>query len=264
MTYLAARGEIMLLEGKKALIFGVANNKSIAYGIAKRFREQGARLAFNYVGEAIKKRVEPISEELGGEFTFHCDVGDDAQIEAAAALVREKWGEVDVLVHSVAFANRENLIGRYIDVTREDFALALDISAYSLTALCRAFEQMLRRDASVITMTYHGSTQIYPGYNIMGVAKAALEASMRYLSWDLGQKGVRVNAISSGPIRTLAAAAVGRLKDIFGRIDDNAPLHRNVTTEDVGGAAVFLASDLSRAVTGEIHYVDCGFHRVGV
>ena len=174
----------MLLQGKKALILGLANNKSIAYGIANAFKEQGARLAFNYVGDAIKKRVEPLSEELGGEFTFQCDVTDDAQIQAAADLVKEKWGEVDILVHSVAFANREDLSGRFLDTSRAGFHLALDISAYSLTGVCRAFEPLLHDGSSVLTMTYHGSTKVIPGYNIMGVAKAALEASVRYLSYD--------------------------------------------------------------------------------
>ncbi|MDR2743817.1 MAG: enoyl-ACP reductase [Desulfovibrio sp.] len=254
----------MLLKGKKALVMGLANNKSIAWGIASCFKEQGARLAFNYVGEAIKKRVEPLSEEIGAEFIFPCDVSDDAQIEAAAGTVREKWGNIDVLVHSIAFANREDLTGPYMSVSREGFRLALEVSAYSLTAVCRAFAPLLREGASVITMTYHGSTKIIPGYNIMGVAKAALEASVRYLALDLGEKGVRVNAISAGPIKTLAASAVSGLKNIFARVEESAPLHRNVTAAEVGGLAVFLASDLATAVTGEIVYADCGFSRLGI
>lgn len=254
----------MLLQGKRALILGLANNKSIAYGIASAFKAQGARLAFNYVGDAIKKRVEPLSEELGGEFTFQCDVCDDQQIADAAALVKEQWGGVDILVHSVAFANREDLNGRFIDTSREGFALALNISAYSLTGICRAFEPLLAPGSSVMTMTYHGSTQVIPGYNVMGVAKAALECSTRYLAYDLGEKGVRVNAISSGPIKTLAASAVGGLKNIFTHIEETAPLRRNVTTQDVGGLATFLASDLSNAVTGEVIYVDNGFSHMGI
>jgi enoyl-[acyl-carrier protein] reductase I len=253
-----------MLEGKKALILGLANNKSIAYGIATCFKSHGARLAFNYVGDAIKKRVEPLSEELGGEFTFQCDVGDDAQIEEAAAIVKKQWGNVDVLIHSVAFANREDLTGRYLDTSREGFALALNISAYSLVGICRAFEPLLQPGASVVTMTYHGSTKIIPGYNVMGVAKAALEASVRYLAHDLGSKEVRVNAISAGPIKTLASSAVSGLKDIFTFVEEKAPLHRNVTTADVGGVALFLASDLARAVTGGVHYVDCGFSQMGI
>ena len=254
----------MLLEGKKALIFGVANQRSIAYGIASMLKQHGARLAFNYVGEAIKKRVEPISVELGGEFTFQCDVCEDGQIEAAASLVREKWGDLDILVHSVAFANREDLNGRFIDTSRKGFATALDISAYSLTALCRAFEPLINENGSIITMTYMGSGKIVPGYNVMGVAKAALEASVRYLAYDLGPKGIRINAISAGPIKTLAASAVSSLKDIFHYVEKNAPLRRNVTPVDVGSVAVFLASDLSRAVTGEIINVDSGFSQIGV
>lgn len=254
----------MLLAGKKALILGLANNKSIAYGIASAFKAQGARLAFNYVGEAIQKRVEPLSAELGGEFTFQCDVSDDAQIAAAAELVKEKWGGVDVLVHSVAFANREDLSGRFMDTSRAGFHLALDISAYSLTGICQAFEPLLAPGSSVITMTYNGSQRIVPGYNVMGVAKAALEASMRYLAHDLGEKGVRINAISAGPIKTLAASAVSGLKNIFTRIEESAPLRRNVTTDDVGGVATFLASDLAHAVTGEIIYVDSGYSHMGI
>lgn len=260
----AARRITMLLQGKKALILGLANNKSIAYGIASCFKEQGARLAFNYVGDAIKKRVEPLSEELGGEFTFQCDVSDDAQIAAAAELVKEKWGEVDILVHSIAFANREDLSGRFVDTTREGFHLALDISAYSLTGICRAFEPLLHEGSSVITMTYHGSTKVIPGYNVMGVAKAALEASVRYLSYELGEKGVRVNAISAGPIKTLAASAVSGLKNIFTRVEESSPLRRNVTTHDVGGLATFLASDLGRGVTGSVIYADSGFSQMGI
>ena len=254
----------MLLQGKKALIMGLANNRSIAYGIAAALKEQGARLAFNYVGEAIKKRVEPLSEELGGEFTFQCDVCDDDQIADAAALVKDNWGDLDILVHSVAFANREDLNGRFLDTSRDGFKLALEVSAFSLTALCRAFEPLLHDGSSVMTMTYHGSTQIIPGYNVMGVAKSALEASVRYLAYDLGPKGVRVNAISSGPIKTLAASAVSSLKDIFTLVENHAPLHRNVRTTDVGGAAAFLASDLAHAVTGQVLYVDSGFSKMGV
>ena len=254
----------MLLQGKKALIMGLANNRSIAYGIASCLKAQGARLAFNYVGEAIKKRVEPLSEELGGEFTFQCDVCDDAQIQAAADLVKEKWGDLDILVHSVAFANRQDLVGRFVDTSRDGFKLALEVSAYSLTGLCRAFEPLLHDGSSVITMTYHGSTKIIPGYNDMAVAKAALEASVRYLAYDLGPKGVRVNALSAGPIKTLAASAVSSLKDIFNHVEAHAPLRRNVSTTDVGGAAVFLASELSHAVTGEIIYVDSGFNQIGI
>ncbi len=254
----------MLLEGKKALILGVANNKSIAYGVAQAFKEQGARLAFSYVGDAIKKRVDPISEELGGEFTFGCDVCDDAQIKAAAELVSKQWGSVDILVHSIAFANREDLQGRYIDTSRDGFKLAMDVSVHSLTALCREFEPMMAEGSSVLTMTYYGSQRVIPGYNVMGVAKAALEASVRYLSLDLGEKKIRINAISAGPIKTLAASAVSSLKHIFAHIEERSPLHCNVTTKDVGGSAVFLASDLASAITGQVMYVDSGYNIIGI
>lgn len=253
----------MLLEGKRALILGLANNRSIAYGIASSMREHGARLAFNYVGDAIKKRVEPLSAELGGEFTFQCDVCDDSQIEAAVNLVREKWGSLDILVHSVAFANREDLVGRFIDTSRKGFQTAMEISAYSLTALCRAFEPLLTDGGSVITMTYLGSTKIIQGYNVMGVAKAALECSVRYLAYDLGNRGIRVNAISAGPIKTLAASVVSSFKESQACMAEHSLLHRNVTAMDVGGAAVFLASSLSSSITGEVLFVDSGFNKIG-
>ena len=254
----------MLLEGKKALVFGVANARSIAYGIASAFHRHGARLAFNYVGEAIQKRVEPISQEFGGEFTFQCDVGSDEQIAAAAELVREKWGGVDVLVHSVAFANRDELMGRFIDTSRAGFAQALDISAYSLVSMCKAFEPLLAPGASVITMTYYGSQKVITNYNVMGVAKAALEASTRYLAVDLGKKGVRVNAISAGPIKTLAASGISDFRKIFDHIERYAPLGRNVNTDDVGGTAAFLASELAGGITGEVLFVDSGYNILGI
>lgn len=253
----------MLLEGKKALIMGLANNRSIAFGIASSLKEHGARLAFNYVGDAIKKRVEPLSAELGGEFTFQCDVSSDEQIAEAARIVKEHWGTLDILVHSVAFANREDLTGRFIDTSRHGFQVAMDISAYSLTALCHAFEPIFSENASVITMTYLGSSKIIPGYNVMGVAKAALEACVRYLAYDLGPQGIRVNAISAGPIKTLAASAVSSFKDSYACMAEHSLLRRNVSAMDVGGAAVFLASDLAHCVTGEVLFVDSGFNRIG-
>ncbi len=254
----------MLLKGKKALILGVANNKSIAYGVASSFKEHGAELAFSYVGDAIKKRVLPISEELNGAFTFPCDVCNDDQIAEAVNTVKEQWGNIDILVHSIAFAQREDLQNRFIDTSRDGFKLAMDISVYSLPALCRAFEPLMNPNASILTMTYYGSQRVIPGYNVMGVAKAALEASVRYLAVDLGEKGIRVNAISAGPIKTLAASAVSSLKHIFAHIDERSPLHKNVTTNDVGGTATYLASDLSCAVTGQVLYVDSGYNIVGI
>ena len=253
----------MLLKDKKVVIFGLANTKSIAYGIAEAFRSHGARLAFSYVGDAIKKRVEPICEELEGDFIFPCDVSSTEQIEAAAQTVREHWGDIDVLVHSVAFANRDDLTNRFIETSREGFSLALDISAYSLVAMCKAFEPLLKPGSSVLTMTYYGSQKSIPHYNVMGVAKAALEACVRYLAVDLGEKNVRINAISAGPIRTLAASAVGDFKSRLSHFEEFVPLKRLVTIQDVGGTALYLASDLSAAVTGEVTYVDCGFNTKG-
>ena len=254
----------MLVQGKKALIFGVANDKSIAYAIAKELKDNGASIALSYAGEALKKRVEPIHEELGGDFMFQCDVSNDAAIAESAALVKEKWGNFDILVHSVAFANRDDLKGRYVDTSRDGFHLALDISAYSLVALCKAFDPLLNDNGSVMAMTYYGAEKVITNYNVMGVAKAALEASVRYLAVDLGEKGVRINGISAGPIKTLAASGISGFKNILNHIEEHAPLRRNVTIDDVGGSAVYLASDLSAAVTGEIHFVDCGYNVMGI
>ncbi len=253
----------MLLQGKKAAVFGIANSRSMAYGIAKAFHGQGADLAFSYMGDAIKKRLAPICEELGGDFMFPCDVTSDEQIAEAAKLFAEKWGRVDVLVHSVAFAPKQDLQGRFIDTSREGFLTAMNISVYSLIALARAFEPLLNPGASVLCMTYYGSQKVIPNYNVMGAAKAALESSVRYLANDLGPKGVRVNAISAGPVKTLSASAISEFNSILDHIERRAPLRRNITTDDVGGTAVFLASDLSSAVTGECVYTDSGFRSIG-
>ena len=250
----------MLLEGKKALIFGVANNKSIAYGIAKQLKDQGASLAFSYVNDAIKKRVEPICEELGGEFTFECDVASDESIANCAELVKEKWGEFDILIHSVAFADRADLKDDFINTSRDGFKLALDVSAYSLIGLCQKFEPMIKDNGSVITLTYLGAERVLPHYNVMGVAKAALECSVRYLAPNLGERGIRVNAISAGPIKTLAASGIGDFRKILKHVEETAPMKRNVTTEDVGKAALYLASDLASGMTGEVMYVDSGYN----
>ena len=254
----------MLLKDKKALIFGVANNKSIAYGIANQFKAHGARLAFSYAGEALKKRVEPISEELDGEYLFPCDVSSDAELTAGVEMVKTQWGQVDVLIHSIAFANRDDLKGRYVDTSREGFRLAMDISAYSLVALCQHYEPLMAPNCSVICLTYLGAERVIPNYNVMGVAKAALEASTRYLAADLGEKGIRVNAISAGPIKTLAASGISGLKFILGTIEERAPLRRNVTIDDVGRSALYLASDLASGVTGEVLHVDSGFSTMGI
>mgnify|MGYP005849080775 CR=1 FL=1 len=253
-----------LLDGKKALIFGVANNKSIAYAIAKRFKEEGAELGFTYAGEALKKRVEPISEELGGVFCVPCDVTNDEEIGMTFDTVAKKFGKFDILVHSVAYATAEDLKGRYIDTSRSGFKLALDISAYSLVALCRSAEPYLNQNSSVMAMTYYGSEKVIQNYNVMGVAKAALESSVRYLAKDLGEKGIKVNAISAGPIKTLAASGISGFKNILSTIAEKAPLRKNVTAEDVAGTALYLASDLSSGVTGEVIFVDSGYNILGI
>ncbi|MDL2307373.1 enoyl-ACP reductase [Desulfovibrio sp. OttesenSCG-928-C06] len=253
----------MLLKGKKALIFGLANNRSIAYGISKAFHDNGAELAFSYAGDAIKKRVEPLAEELGGAFTFQCDVTSDEQIADAVKLAEQKWGKIDILVHAVAFAAREDLQGRFIDTSRAGYALAMDISAFSLIALCKAFEPIMNDNGSIVTMTYYGADKWVHNYNVMGVAKAALQANVRYLAYDLGGRGIRINAISAGPIKTLASSGVAGFSDILHHIDKHAPLRRNVTTSDVGNAALFLASDLGTGVTGEVLFVDSGYNISG-
>lgn len=254
----------MLVQGKKALIFGVANDKSIAYAIAKELKDNGASIALSYAGEALKKRVEPIHEELGSDFLFQCDVADDAAIAESAELVKEKWGNFDILVHSVAFANRDDLKGRYVETSREGFHLALDISAYSLVAICKAYERLLNDNSSVMAMTYYGAEKVITHYNVMGVAKAALEASVRYLAMDLGERGIRVNAISAGPLKTLASSGISGFKTILATIEERAPLRRNIIQEDVGKTGLFLASDLSRAITGEVIYVDSGYNIMGI
>ncbi len=254
----------MLLQGKKALILGVVNERSIAYGIAKCFKEHGARLAFSYAAPPIEKRIQPIVEELGGEFMVQCNVALDEEIDACRATVAEKWGDVDIMVHSIAFASRDDLRGRFIETSRAGFAMALDISAYSLVALCRAFEPLLNPGGSVLTLSYYGSGKVVANYNAMGVAKAALEASVRYLAVDLGKKGVRVNCISAGPVRSMAASAIPGFSKILGAIEQASPLGRNITIEDVGKCALYLASDLSTGTTGDLIYVDSGFNIMGV
>lgn len=253
-----------LLEGKKALIFGVANNKSIAYAIARNFIEQGAEVAFSYAGEKLLSRVEKVSEELGGKFLVPCDVTKDDEIEKCFAFVKEQWGTFDILIHSVAYAPGDALKGRYIDTHRDHFAMALDISAFSLVAIAKAAEPMMNEGGSIICMSYLGAEKVIRNYNVMGVAKAALESSTKYLAYDLGEKKIRVNAISAGPIKTLAAAGISDFKKIFNHIAENAPLRENCTQEDVGKTAVYLASDLASAVTGEVIHVDNGYSIMGL
>jgi enoyl-[acyl-carrier protein] reductase I len=254
----------MLLSGKKAVIFGVANNRSIAYGIAKAFRDNGAELALSWPAEALRKRVEPIAEELGAAYTFPCDVTKDEELVAAAETASEKFGKVDILVHAVAFAQRDDLQGRYIDTSRQGFGVALDISAFSLVTLCKHFENVLADEASVLTMTYYGAQKHINNYNVMGVAKAALEASVHYLAYDLGPRGIRVNAISAGPIKTLASSGISGFNKILNHIEKFTPMRKNVTIEEVGNTALFLASPLASGITGDIVFVDAGYHTSGI
>jgi enoyl-[acyl-carrier protein] reductase I len=253
-----------LLNGKNALVFGLANERSIAWGITQALYREGAKIGISYAGETLKRRVMPLAEKIGCTWVEECDVTKDEDIDAVAKKAANDFGQVDVLVHSIAFAGREELTGPFYNTTREGFKNAMDISVYSFVALARAFQPILRAGASLICMTYYGSVKVAPHYNVMGVAKAALEATTRYLAYDLGPQQVRVNAISAGPIRTLAAAGVGGFRDMYKHFADMSPMRENVTIDDVGNAAVFLASDLSRRVTGDVLYVDSGFNIVGV
>jgi enoyl-[acyl-carrier protein] reductase I len=253
-----------LLEGKNALIFGLANERSIAWGITQAFKREGANLGISYAGEALKRRVDPLAEQVGCKWVEECDVTKDDMITATAASAAKHFGKIDVLVHSIAFAGREELSRPYYQTSRDGFKNAMDISVYSLIALTNAFLPHLNPGASILSLTYYGSVKVAPHYNVMGVAKAALESSTRYLAYDLGPQKIRVNAISAGPIRTLAAAGVGGFRDMYKHFADISPMRENVTIDDVGNAAVFLASDLSARITGEIMYVDSGFNTVGV
>ena len=252
------------LAGKTALIFGVANDHSIAWGIAKAFHAEGAKVAFSYGVPTLEKRVRPLAESIGADFIELCDVTDDAQIEAVFEQAKERLGTVDILVHAIAYANREDLAGRFVDTSRAGFALAHDISVYSLLALARAVRPLMPNGGSILTLTYYGAEKVVPKYNIMGVAKAALEATMRYLASDLGPEGIRVNAISAGPIRTLAASGISGFRDYQRSFASLAPLRRNVTIDDVGGTAAFLSSDAAAGITGEVLYVDSGYNIMGM
>jgi enoyl-[acyl-carrier protein] reductase I len=252
-----------LLEGKTALIFGVANDHSIAWGISRALHGHGAHMAFSYAGEALERRVRPLAESLGSKFVEPCDVGKDEDITAVMAKAKAELGGIDILVHSIGFALREELIGPYYNTTRNGFHTAMDISVYSLTALVRGALPSLKPGGAVLTLTYYGSDKVMVNYNVMGLAKAALEASVRYLANDLGPKGIRVNAISAGPVRTLAAAGVSGFKAAHGRFREIAPLRRNIDIDDVGRAAVFLCSDLASGVTGEVVFVDAGYNILG-
>ncbi|MDZ4842665.1 MAG: enoyl-ACP reductase FabI [Hyphomicrobium aestuarii] len=258
----AATGTLMA--GKRGLILGVANNRSIAWGIAKACRMQGAEIALTYQGDALKKRVVPLAEELGSDIVLPCDVTDTASMDAVFADIAARWGRLDFLVHAIAYADKAELDGRYVDTSEKNFTQSLLISCYSFTALAKRAEPLMTSGGSLLTLTYYGAEKVMPHYNVMGVAKAALEASVRYLAADLGKGNIRVNAISAGPIKTLAASGISDFRYILKWNEYNSPLRRTVTIEDVGGAGLYLLSDLSRGVTGEIHHVDSGYHVQGM
>jgi len=255
----------MLLKGKKALIFGVANDKSIAWAIAKLFHEQGAEVAVTYAGEALEKRVRPLAESINAAAILPCNVTSDDEIRNVFSELAKIWDGVDIIIHAIAFANKDELKGTIVNTTREGFATAMDISVYSFMALLKEGQAMMQgRNAAALTLSYYGAVKVFPSYNVMGVAKAALEASVRYLAEAMGPEGVRVNGISAGPIRTLAAAGVNGFIQILNHVEEKAPLRRNVTQEDVARSALYLCSDLSSGVTGEIHYVDGGYNVIGI
>jgi enoyl-[acyl-carrier protein] reductase I len=253
-----------LMAGKQGLVMGVANERSLAWGIAKAVHEQGARLAFTYQGEALGKRVRPLADSLDSDFVVDADVTDEVSLDALFAAVAARWGRLDFVVHAIAFSDRNELTGKYLNTTRANFLRTLDISCFSFTDVCRRAAPLMTSGGSLLTLTYAGAERVMPHYNVMGVAKAALEASVRYLAVDLGGDNIRVNAISAGPIRTLAASGIGDFRYILKWNQLNSPLKRNTTIEDVGGAGVYLLSDLSAGVTGEVHHVDSGYHVVGM
>ena len=253
-----------LMIGKRGLVMGVANDKSLAWAIANLAHQSGAELAFTYQGEILEKRVRPLAESVNSPLVLPCDVTSDEQLDAVFEAVREKWGKIDFLIHAIAYADKEELSGHYCDTSRANFSKSLDISCYSFTALCQRAQHLMTDGGSCVTLSYYGAEKVMPHYNVMGVAKAALEASVKYLAVDLGAKNIRVNAISAGPIKTLAASGIGDFRYILKWNQYNSPLKRNVTQEEVGGAGLYLISNLSSGVTGEIHHVDCGYNVVGM
>lgn len=253
-----------LMTGKRGLVMGVANNRSIAWGIAKACHEAGAEIALTYQGDALKKRVVPLAEELGSKLVLPCDVTDKASMDAVFDELKKAWGRLDFMVHAIAFADKNELDGRYVDTSEENFTKSLLISCYSFTALAQRAEKLMTQGGSMVTLTYYGAEKVMPHYNVMGVAKAALEASVRYLAADLGKQNIRVNAISAGPIKTLAASGISDFRYILKWNEYNSALRRTVTIEEVGGSALYLLSDLGKAVTGEVHHVDAGYHIQGM
>ena len=253
-----------IMNGKRGIVMGVANDRSIAWGIAEAVAKQGAEIAFTYQGDALEKRVRPLAEKVGSNIIIPCDVSSDEAIEETFKLLKEKWDTIDFVVHAIAYSDKEELKGEYVDTTRENFYKTMDISVYSFTAIAQRAARMMPNGGSMITLTYYGAEKVMPHYNVMGVAKAALESSVRYLAADLGSDKIRVNSLSAGPIKTLAASGIGDFRYILKWNQYNSPLRRNVTLNDVGGCGVYLLSDLSAGVTGETHHVDCGYHVVGM
>jgi enoyl-[acyl-carrier protein] reductase I len=253
-----------LMQGKRGLVMGVANDRSIAWGIARAVAAQGAEVAFTYQGEALEKRVRPLADSVGSALVLPCDVADDASMDAAFAAVAQAWGRIDFLVHAIGYADKQFLRGRYLDTPRAAFLQAMDISCFSFVAVGQRAAALMQAGGSMLTLSYLGAERVTPHYNVMGVAKAALEASVRYMATDLGERGIRVNAISAGPIKTLAASGIGDFRYILRWNQYNAPLRRNITIEDVGGSGLYLLSDLASGVTGEVHHVDSGYHVVGM
>jgi len=253
-----------LLSGKRGIIMGAANNRSIAWGIAKKAAAEGAELAFTYQGEQIKKRVQPLAESVGSNIVLPCDVNDATSIEAVFTVLEKKWGTIDFLVHAIAYSDKDELNGRYVDTTPDNFTKSMNISCYSFTAVAQRAEKLMINGGSMITLSYYGAEKVIPHYNVMGVAKAALEASVKYMAHDLGPKNIRVNSISAGPIKTLAASGIGDFREILKWNELNSPMLRNVSIEEVGNAGVYFISDLSSGVTGENHHVDAGYHVMGM
>ncbi|WP_188481159.1 enoyl-ACP reductase FabI [Marivita lacus] len=253
-----------IMAGKRGLIMGLANDKSIAWGIARALADAGAQLAFSYQGDALKKRVDPLAAQLGSDIVLPCDVADSASIDSLFESLKTRWDSLDFVVHAIGFSDKSELRGRYVDTSRDNFMMTMDISVYSFTAVMQRAEKMMTNGGAALTMTYYGAERIMPHYNVMGVAKAALESSVRYLAEDLGKDGIRVNAISAGPIKTLAASGIGDFRYIMKWNEYNSPLRRNVTIDDVGKSALYLLSDLGSGVTGETHHVDAGYHVVGM
>jgi enoyl-[acyl-carrier protein] reductase I len=253
-----------IMQGKRGLIMGLANDRSLAWGIAKSLAEHGAELAFSYQGETLEKRVRPLAEQLGSDLLIDCDVSSMEALDAAFATLGERWDKLDFLVHAIGFSDKNELRGKFVETSRDNFLMTMNISVYSFVAVAQRARAMMERGGAMLTLTYYGAEKVIPHYNVMGVAKAALEASVRYMAMDLGPEGIRVNAVSAGPIKTLAASGIGDFRYIMKWNEYNSPMRRNVTIEDVGGAALYLLSDLASGVTGEVHHVDAGYHVVGM